>query len=100
MVIKWSDFAISNLQDFVEYSKLSSPKSYAENLTNNVYTLENNPRAGKKLYYDGDEEIRQLVFKMHRIIYRIFNDEIHVLMVLNSNQDLQTTLKFIDKFLK
>ena len=97
MVIKWSNFAKENLQEFNQYSRLSSPKTYIKELVNTVNILEDNPRAGKKIKYSNDTEIRQLIYKMHRIIYRISNEEIHILTVLNSNQDLQTTIKFLEK---
>ena len=47
MVIIWSDFAKNNVQDFIRFSKLSSPKLYIEELVKTVYILEDNPRAGK-----------------------------------------------------
>ena len=98
MVIKWSDFAKSNLKDFIKYSKLSSPNDYADKLVMSVYILEDNPRAGKDISENFDEEIRQLVYGMHRIIYRIYNNEIHILMVLHANQDLQSAIKYIEKY--
>ena len=72
MVIIWSDFAKSNLQDFIKYSKLSSPTIYANELVNAVSILEDNSRAGRKLSLNNNvDEIRQLIYKVHRIIYRI-----------------------------
>lgn len=100
MVIKWSNFAKTNLQDFVRYSRLSSPNSYIEELVNMVYILEGNPRAGKNIDFSNQQEIRQLVYKMHRIIYRISNNEIQILAVLNSNQDIKTAINLIKKFFK
>ena len=97
MVIKWSDFAKINLQNFIRSSKLSSPNSSIEELVNTVYILEDNPRAGKELHIDKNKEIRQLIYKMHRIIYIVLDNEIEILTVLHTNQDLQTTIKFLEK---
>lgn len=98
MVIKWSHFAKSNLQEFIKSSKLSSPKLYVENLIRNVYLLEDHPKAGKILFIDKNIETRQFIHKSHRILYRIVKNEIHIGAVIHTNQNLETSLKFIKTF--
>ncbi len=98
MVIIWSDFAKRNLQNYIKFSKLSSPNTYIEELVNTVHILEDNPRAGKELNFDKNREIRQLIYKMHRIIYLVIDKEIYILTVLHANQDLQTTINSIKRF--
>lgn len=100
MVIKWSDFAKDNMQDFIKNSKISSPKEYIENLILNVSLLENYPEAGKILFYYNKIVTRQLIYKKHRIIYRIKDNEIHIGSVLHTSQDLESSLKFVNKFFK
>ena len=100
MVIKWSNFAQENLKDFAGHSKLSSPTSYVKELVKSVYILEDFPQAGKLRFYYQETEVRQLVHKMHRIIYRISNNEIIIGAVLHNSQDLDTSLKFMNRFFK
>ncbi|MBO5348921.1 MAG: type II toxin-antitoxin system RelE/ParE family toxin [Clostridia bacterium] len=98
MVIKWSDFSKSNMQDFVKYSKMETPIKYIENLVLSVSSLENYPEAGKVLFYTNNIAVRQLIYKMHRIIYRIKDNEIHIGAVLHTSKDLESSLKFANRF--
>ena len=100
MVIKWSDFAKRNLYDFIQNSKLYSPNIYVKNLVYYASILKDNPKAGKILFTYNEIEFRQLVYKMHRIIYCIYDEEIHIGAVLHTARDLETSLRFIKKFLK
>lgn len=100
MVIKWSNFAKSNLHDFIQNSKLYSPNIYVKNLVNSVSILKDNPKAGKILFIYNEMEFRQLIYKMHRVIYRISDNEIHIGAVLHTARNLETSLRFIKKFLK
>lgn len=98
MVIKWSNFSKSNLQDFVEYSKMEKPTKYIENLVNSLSILENHPESGKFLFYNNNIAVRQLIYKMHRIIYCIKDNEIHIGAVLDTSKDLESSLKFVNRF--
>ena len=98
MVIKWSHFAKNNLQDFIKFSKLSSPKKYVNNLVDSIQLLIDNPRAGKIIFYTNNNETRQLIHKAHRIIYQIRNGPILIVAVLHTSHDLENSLKFIKKF--
>ena len=100
MVIKWSDFAKLNIKDFINNSKLSTPQKYIEELVNTTNVLLYNPRAGKILFKQNGIPTRQLIFKMHRIIYKVIDDEIHVGAVLHIHQDFQEALKFIKTYFK
>lgn len=100
MVIKWSDFAKSNLKDFIENSKMSEPVKYVESLVESADILKDNPEAGKILFYDKKKEVRQLIHNQHRILYRISENEIHIGSVLNTAQDLENSLKYLNKFFK
>ena len=98
MVIKWSDFAKDNLKYFIETSKLTHPLVYAESLVRNLFLLTDNPRAGKLLFTINDLEVRQLIYKKHRIIYRINNDTIDVGAVIHTSQNLEISIRFAKRF--
>ena len=98
MGIKWSDFAKENLYDFVRCSKMESPVEYVENLVQSVSILEDYPEAGKVLYYANKIATRQLIHEMHRIIYRVKDNEIHIGAVLHTSKDLESSLKFVNRF--
>lgn len=98
MVIKWSDFAKSNLEDFVRYSKLEEPKEYVNALVNSISKLKEFPESGKVLFCIRKIETRQLIYKMHRVIYRICDNEVHIGAVIHSSKDLESTLKFVNRY--
>lgn len=98
MVIKWSYFARDNLKDFIKNSKMSSPYKYAELLVEYVNGLVENNYLGKILCNINSKEVRQLIYKKHRILYYVFNDEIYIIAVLNTAQDLEGSLKFIKMY--
>jgi len=100
MVIKWSEFAIANLQDFLKYSNLYDPKVYVKGLVHSIYLLEQQPKMGKVLFEVNNVQTRQLIHKMHRIIYRIVENQIHIGAVLHVSQDLESSIRFVETFFK
>ncbi len=100
MVIKWSQFSRENLQDFVKNSKIISPLNYVISLVEYVQYLTENPYLVKTLCYINGLEIRQLIFKKHKILYHIFYNQIYIISVVHSFQDLDKSLSFIKKFFK
>ena len=100
MVIKWSDFSKENIKDFTKNSLMLSPKNYVKSLLEYVTYLSDHPRLGKVLCYINSKEIRQLIYRKHRILYYIFDNKIYIIAVIHSSQDLKTSLKFIKRFFK
>lgn len=100
MVIIWSNFAKNNLRDYLRNShrQKNNVSNYIKSLVNYVQNLIYFNSLGKVLYYYHSIEIRQLLYKQHRILYYISNQEIHILAILHTSQNLKTTLKFIKKF--
>lgn len=48
------------------------------------------PNLGKKLYYKNKKiEIRQLVYKKHRIIYQIKNKQLYILAIIHIKQNFK-----------
>ena len=95
MVILWDKKAINDLKEFVKYSKTSTPKEYAKQLYNYVEKLSEYPNLGKIQYIYNDKEIRQLIFKMHKIYYLIEDNKIIVLAVLHTNADITRITKYL-----
>ena len=98
MVIKLSNFAKQNLHDFILNSKISNPNIYVKNLVNSVFLIQENPKIGKVLFSQNNIPIRQFIYKKHRIINRLYDNEIHIGAILHTFQDLNTSLKLIKLF--
>ncbi len=96
MVI-WTDNAISHITEFIDESKDDTEevaKSYMRKLVDYVDILETMPELGKNMnYIISNYEIRQLIYKKHRIIYHIKGNDIVILSVLHTRLDLGKALR-------
>ncbi len=100
MVIVWSNFAKTNLRDFLSntYMEHSNAIEYIKSLYSYVQSLENNNYLGKSLSYLHLSEFRQLIYKKHRILYSIQSNEIHIIAVIHIAQDLNKVISDISKY--
>lgn len=64
-------------------------KNYINKLVDYTETLEKMPKIGKKINY----EIRQIIYKKHKIIYNIRAEDIVILAVIHTRLDLNKALK-------
>ena len=96
MVI-WTDNAISHITEFIDESEDDTEevaKSYMRKLVDYVDILETMPELGKNMnYIISNYEIRQLIYKKHRIIYHIKGNDIVILSVLHTRLDLGKALR-------
>lgn len=97
--IKWTDFAIENLNDIGDYIEKDSFR-YAEIVVNSLFDttniLEHHPLAGRIVPEFNNRNIRELIRGNYRIVYIVLNDSrIDILTVHHSAQlltDLSTNL--------
>ena len=91
MVINWSNFAIQNLKDFLEITKIYSPMEYVNNLFNFTNHLIDNNNLGK-----------QVIYEKHKILYSVVGNEIRILALIHASQDYNKAFKKLIKelFLK
>lgn len=96
MVI-WTDNAISHITEFIDESKANTEepaKAYMEKLVDYVQILDNMPKIGKATEYSVNNiyELRQLIYKKHRIIYHIKEGNTVILAVLHTRLDINKAL--------
>ena len=96
MVINWSNFAIQNLKDFLEITKIYSPMEYVNNLFNFTNHL------GKHILDFNSYQIRQVIYEKHKILYSVVGNEIRILALIHASQDYNKAFKKLIKelFLK
>lgn len=99
MVINWSEFAIENLRDFIKIAKIYNIAEYTDELFEYTDNLINNNFLGKYILTFNSYEIRQLVFKKHKILYYIYDNEVRILALIHSSQDYGSILKQMLKYL-
>ena len=95
MRVHWTENAIQHLVNIYEYIALNSP-AYAtrmvDKITKRSEQIADHPLSGRKVPEYDAEEIRELIEKPYRIIYRIKIDQIDVLAVIHGSRLLPDDL--------
>ena len=93
--IKWTDFAIENLNDIGDYIEKGSFK-YAEIVVNylfdSVEILEQHPLAGRMVSEFNDTNIRELIRGSYRVVYKILNENRIDILTIHHSAQLLTDL--------
>jgi addiction module RelE/StbE family toxin len=89
MKVHWTRNAIGHLTNIYEYISLNSP-TYAnrtvDKITRRSEQIANQPYSGRKVPEYDAKDIRELIEKPYRIIYRIKPDQIDVVAVIHGAQ--------------
>ena len=89
MKVQWTNNATDQLVNIYEYISLNSP-TYAmrmvDRLTRRSEQIADQPLSGRKVPEYDVEDVRELIEKPYRIIYRIQQDKIDVLAVIHGAQ--------------
>lgn len=92
MILRWLDFALSDIEDIKSYIKRDS-EYYAFEFTQKIYdyvqSLLMSPKMGRVVSEINNKNIRELIYHNYRIIYRLQKDEIQILTVIHGSRDLK-----------
>jgi len=89
MRVHWTDNAIAHLLDIYEYIARDSSiyaKRMVDRVTRRSEQIASFPMSGRKVPEYEADDIREIVEKPYRIIYRIKPDQIDVLAVVHCRQ--------------
>ncbi|RKY81825.1 type II toxin-antitoxin system RelE/ParE family toxin [candidate division KSB1 bacterium] len=89
MRVHWTDNAIAHLIDIYEYIAHDSPvyaKRIVDRMTRRSEQIAEFPLSGRMVPEYEAEDIREIIEKPYRIIYRIKPDQIDVLAVVHCAQ--------------
>lgn len=102
MVIKWTPLAIEQLQNFIKMSKAEphNIKDYISSLVEFANNLLWSNDMGKVMLMLNNVKFRQLLYKKHRIIYYVKNDEIQIVSVIHTSQNLDKAIAILEKYYK
>ena len=95
MNVRWTNNAIEHLANIFEYISLNSPtyaKGMVDRVTRRSSQIADNPQSGRMVPEYQAHDIRELIEKPYRIIYRIKQDQIDVLAVIHSAQLMPESL--------
>jgi toxin ParE1/3/4 len=86
MKVHWTHNAVDHLVNIYEYIALNSPtyaKRMVDRITRRSSQIAGNPFSGRMVLEYQAEDIRELIEKPYRIIYRVKQDQIDVLAVIH-----------------
>jgi len=89
MKVHWTRNAVDQLVNIYEYISLNSPtygKQMVDKITHRSEQIADHPLSGRKVPEYEAQDIRELIEKPYRIIYRIKQDQIDVLAVIHGAQ--------------
>jgi toxin ParE1/3/4 len=96
--VQWAEAAVRDLEELMSYIAADSPlntERILDKLEKRAQTLESTPVRGRvvpELAHFGIRNWRELIVKPYRVIYRIDEDTVNVLAVLDGRRDLQDLL--------
>jgi len=92
MIIRWLDTALKEIENIQDYIKKDS-EYYSIYFTKRIFDyaelLINSPKMGRIVPEIKKNNVREIIYRNYRIIYRIFNDEIQILSVFHGARDLR-----------
>ena len=100
MVVIWTKTAKTQLGDFSEHSHYGKVKEYIEEMVKYVSSLEDFEKLGMKFGTYNTKQVRQLIYKKHRIFYHITSNKIFILSVIHMAQDLTDINRLLKQLLK
>lgn len=93
MSITWSQEAGENLvkiEEFIARDSVERAIRFIDALIDHTETiLADNPRSGRAVPEIGNPDIRELIYRGYRIVYRLSNDRIDILTVFEGHRLLR-----------
>jgi len=92
MQLVWTREALDRLSDIEEYVSKDSPNraiNFVNYLIDQGETLKDHPKIGRIVPEIGNENIRELIAKKYRIIYRLSEKRIEILTVFEGHRLLR-----------
>lgn len=96
--VVWTKSAILDLEQVIEYIKIDSldiSKNFffeIKSECSNLYYFPQRKRIVPELQQIGIIKYREIIYKTWRIIYKIDNTKIYILLVVDSHRDLEDIL--------
>ncbi len=90
--IRWSIRAVSNLEEIYNYISKDS-KNYAnffiKNVLSAIKSIPDFPNKGRMVPEYMDKNLRELIFKNYRIVYRIKSSIIEIVAICHGSKPLE-----------
>jgi len=96
--VVWTNNAKSDLEDIIEYIKIDSISNAKKiffdikEKCNNLYYFPMKCKIVPELQQIGISKYRELIYKRYRIIYKIDNKKVYILIVVDSSRNVEDLL--------
>ena len=88
---------LEDLYDYIEWHDVPGRADYVlDQIEKALSSLSENPERGaypKELLAIGLREYREIFFKPYRIIYRVVDENVYVMVIADGRRDMQTLLQ-------
>lgn len=95
----WTERAKKHITDFIDNARLDTKnvaKKYMLKLINYANILDDMNYLGSQLHNEPYlDSVRQLIYKSHRIIYTIENNQVYIIAVISTKMDFKNYIKKI-----
>lgn len=96
-MVVWTDNAILHITEFIDEAKEGTEetaKAYMRKLVDYTDILETMSEIGKKTnFFISDYEVRQMIYKKHRIFYNIKGRDVVILAIIHTRLDVGKALR-------
>ena len=92
MIVKWTNEALENLWEIETFIGRDNPKkaeSFINHLIEQGKSIALNPHMGRMVPEISNPEIKELIAKKYRIVYRVHEQEIEILTVFEGHKLLR-----------
>ncbi|MBI4826233.1 MAG: type II toxin-antitoxin system RelE/ParE family toxin [Nitrospirae bacterium] len=93
--IKWSPRAASNFEDICDYIAKDSryyAALFAKKIISIVETISQFPKTGRVVPEYNNENLREKIYENYRIVYRIKNEIIEIVVICHGARQLENIL--------
>ena len=92
MNIRWTQEALLRLfeiEDFISQDSCDRAGNFVDQIIEHTESLSDNPLSGRMVPEISNPEIRELIFRKYRIVYRINKDNLDILSVFEGHRLLR-----------
>lgn len=93
MKLRWTQRArrdLLDIRDYIARDKLSAAQNWIARLRERARQAADAPLAGRKVPEIGRDDIREILERDYRIVYRILENEVHILTVFEGHRRLRS----------
>ena len=89
----WTNEALNRLteiDDYISYDSIARARKFINNIIKSTTSIPQYPQKGRIVPEFNISELREIIYKNYRIVYRIKKDQIQILTIFEAHRLLRT----------